>query len=116
MRCLLCCWSLLAQFLVQLPIQHSPRRKLPHTSPPTIVQLGFFSEHTLNLWPSCTRFYLVDLWGHQQNYEDIANVDQAEQEKRYQETRKRLEPWKDKVRWPAGPASTPAVLSRRLLP
>ena len=46
----------------------------------------------------------------------LVPVSMFRQEKRYQETRKRLEPWKDKVRWPAGPASTPAVLSRRLLP
>lgn len=46
---------------------------------PLPPQLGFFSESLLTNWPSCTRFYLVDLWGHQKNYEDIANVDQAEQ-------------------------------------
>lgn len=46
---------------------------------PLPLQLGFFSESLLTNWPSCTRFYLVDLWGHQKNYEDIANVDQAEQ-------------------------------------
>jgi hypothetical protein len=61
------------------------------------TQMGLFSEQLLTHWPSCTRFYAVDLWGHQENYNDIANVDQAEQENRYQETRKRLEPWKDKV-------------------
>ncbi|PRW61289.1 Capsular polysaccharide synthesis [Chlorella sorokiniana] len=59
--------------------------------------MGLFSEQLLTHWPSCTRFYAVDLWGHQENYNDIANVDQAEQENRYQETRKRLEPWKDKM-------------------
>jgi hypothetical protein len=43
------------------------------------VQMGLFSEQLLTHWPSCTRFYAVDLWGHQENYNDIANVDQAEQ-------------------------------------
>lgn len=61
-----------------------PNRFRPNQAPPRCpaapaAQLGFFSEALLTHWPSCTRFYLVDLWGHQQNYEDIANVDQAEQ-------------------------------------
>jgi len=33
----------------------------------------------------------------QENYDDLANVDDSEQEKRYQATRTKLEPWKDKV-------------------
>lgn len=64
------------------------------------VQRAIFSESLLKRWPSCTRFYLVDPWGHQggnQNYIDSANVEQSEQEKRYQEARKRLEPWQDKT-------------------
>jgi hypothetical protein len=29
------------------------------------VQTGAFAAKTLAAWPSCTRYYLVDLWGHQ---------------------------------------------------
>jgi hypothetical protein len=33
----------------------------------------------------------------QKNYHDLANVDDAEQERRYQQTRDALKPWQDKT-------------------
>lgn len=30
-----------------------------------LLQMGVYSEQILKAWPSCTRYYLVDLWGHQ---------------------------------------------------
>ena len=38
------------------------------------VQNGFFSKQLLKTWPSAKKLYLVDLWGHQENYADMANA------------------------------------------
>ena len=51
----------------------------------------------LRSWPSCSRYVLVDVWQHQKNYNDAANVDDAEHEKFYQETMQVLSPWKEKL-------------------
>ena len=32
------------------------------------VQRGGYALHMLNTWPSCQRYYLVDLWAPQENY------------------------------------------------
>ncbi|GAB4813768.1 hypothetical protein N2152v2_000814 [Parachlorella kessleri] len=61
------------------------------------VQNGDFAAHTLRVWTACERYYLVDLWGHQANYEDLANVNDDEQERRYQQTQANLQPWKEKT-------------------
>lgn len=55
---------------------------------------GGFSRFTLDTWPSCKRFYLVDIWRHQPNYKDIANVDNAEQDKLYNQAMETLAPYK----------------------
>lgn len=47
------------------------------------VQNGFYAAEILTRWPSCTEYNLVDLWGHQENYHDFANVDQETQEAIY---------------------------------
>jgi predicted O-methyltransferase YrrM len=41
--------------------------------------------------------YLVDVWGQQANYKDVANVADSEQEAFYQQARKRMEPFKGKA-------------------
>lgn len=70
-------WLLLtAPAALPLPLFVSSPRPSPSLPWP---QLGYYSKHLLSQWPSCTRFYLVDLWGHQDNYEDVANVDQQAQ-------------------------------------
>jgi hypothetical protein len=61
------------------------------------VQEGKFSYWTLMHWTNCTEYHLVDLWGHQENYEDVANVDQASQDKIYQLAMRDLEEYKDKI-------------------
>ena len=61
------------------------------------VQVGLNSMDLLTRWKSCTYLGLVDLWEHQENYKDVANVNSTEQESKYQETKKRLETWKDKT-------------------
>lgn len=60
------------------------------------VQKGYFSHQTLNDWKSCKSFKLIDLWGYQENYKDFANVNNEEHEKRFQETKTRMEPFKEK--------------------
>ncbi|PNW79477.1 hypothetical protein CHLRE_09g416700v5 [Chlamydomonas reinhardtii] len=54
------------------------------------VQRGHFAAHTLKTWPSATRYYLVDIWQHQPNYEDFANVDNAKQDQLFKEAQGNL--------------------------
>ncbi|KAG2429484.1 hypothetical protein HXX76_010721 [Chlamydomonas incerta] len=61
------------------------------------VQRAHFAAHTLHTWPSCTRYYLVDIWRQQPNYEDFANVADNEQEKIFQEATNNLKPFEHKV-------------------
>jgi len=43
------------------------------------VQRGIFAKHNLRHWPSCKRYFLVDVWRHQANYVDAANENDAKQ-------------------------------------
>lgn len=61
------------------------------------VRKGEFAINNLRMWPSCEKYILVDIWGHQENYIDLANLDNDEQEKIYQETKKLLLPYNDKL-------------------
>jgi hypothetical protein len=54
------------------------------------VQQGEFSHMMLSKWSHCTDYYLVDVWKHQDNYEDSANIPDADQEVNYRTTKKRL--------------------------
>ena len=62
------------------------------------VQGGYYSNIILSQWPSCREYHLVDLWAHQENYEDLANADQAEQDRLYNESIENTKDWKDKIR------------------
>jgi hypothetical protein len=61
------------------------------------VQSGNHAKFILNRWKSCQSFKLVDLWAHQVNYIDNANVPDQKQEEFFQTTQKNLEPWKTKT-------------------
>lgn len=61
------------------------------------VQRGHYSEKILQTWEKCQRYYLVDVWRQQNSYKDIANVDDDEQEKIYNEAKSRLGPWDQKT-------------------
>jgi len=50
------------------------------------VKQGSFATATLEGWPSCEKYYLIDIWETQENYVDIANVPQQVQDKFYLET------------------------------
>jgi Methyltransferase domain len=60
------------------------------------VLAGLFARITLQDWPSCERYVLVDAWRHLENYQDSANTDSAHQEKRYEQSMTHLAPWIDK--------------------
>ena len=61
------------------------------------VQSGHFAANNLNKWTKCKRYYLIDVWQKQQNYNDLANVDNKDQENLYKKTLARIDKWKDKV-------------------
>jgi hypothetical protein len=61
------------------------------------VQQGLFSEHNLNIWKSCERYYLVDVWAQQVNYKDGANVGNKRQNELYESTVNRMKRFGDKV-------------------
>src|SRR5690348_11170719 len=44
------------------------------------VQRGYFSEEVLTQWSSCETYWLVDIWKHQSNYRDGANVNDKTQQ------------------------------------
>lgn len=60
------------------------------------VQSGVFAKWNLQNWPSNRIYYLVDLWAPQTNYSDIANVDQAQQERIYNEATQATALWPEK--------------------
>jgi len=61
------------------------------------VQQGLFAEHILKHWPSCTKFYLIDIWAHQKNYVDGANVGDKEQDLVYRKALNRMAPFRNKT-------------------
>jgi len=60
-------------------------------------QKGLFSVEMLKRWPSCKEYHLVDLWAHQENYVDSANVRPRMQENFYEETLRNINNWTDKI-------------------
>ena len=54
------------------------------------VKQGVYSRTILHQWKSCQSYKLVDLWAHQENYKDGANVDQETQNKFFEETKATL--------------------------
>lgn len=63
------------------------------------VQAGLFAEHALREWPACTEYYLVDIWAQQENYDDMANVNNEQQNEFFTQTKQRMEPFKDKAKF-----------------
>jgi hypothetical protein len=60
------------------------------------VQQGVFAESVLTNWANAEEYVLVDIWAHQDKYEDQANVDQRTQNVYYDETMKRMDACKKK--------------------
>jgi hypothetical protein len=61
------------------------------------VQAGGMSDWTLSRWPSCTKFYLIDLWKHQENYHDFANADDEAQNQLFEAAQNTLKKFQDKT-------------------
>lgn len=61
------------------------------------VQRGVHARKVLENWPSCQTFQLIDLWGHQENYVDKANVQQQAQDRIYNEAQNRLKKFAHKT-------------------
>eukprot|EP01012_Entosiphon_sulcatum_P004852 TRINITY_DN12010_c0_g1_i1.p1 TRINITY_DN12010_c0_g1~~TRINITY_DN12010_c0_g1_i1.p1 ORF type:complete len:262 (-),score=44.82 TRINITY_DN12010_c0_g1_i1:13-798(-) len=62
------------------------------------VYRGLFAKDILSRWKSAERYYCVDLWKAQENYGgDIANRNQQQFNKLFDETKERLSPWRGKV-------------------
>lgn len=55
------------------------------------VQIGVFAEKNLNKWKTCEKYYLIDLWKHQENYEDFANAEDSVQLANMKATETRLQ-------------------------
>ena len=62
------------------------------------VQKGHLTKSILLLWSSAEEHLLVDLWGQQENYVDIANVNDVAQEHNYQDALENTVHWADKRR------------------
>jgi Methyltransferase domain len=61
------------------------------------VQSGYFALTMLNNWPTCTKYYLVDVWRQLANYVDFSNVEDASQETLYEQTKNALKKWENKT-------------------
>lgn len=55
------------------------------------VQRGIFAQEILDRWTSAKEYHLIDLWTHQDNYVDSANVKQEIQNKFMNEALQRLQ-------------------------
>ncbi|CAF3208982.1 unnamed protein product [Rotaria sp. Silwood2] len=63
------------------------------------VQLGTFSLHLLKNWSNCVEFHAIDLWAHQEHYQDPANSPQSVQEEAFQTAKKNLENFNHIIRY-----------------
>ena len=48
------------------------------------VQTGHFADIIIKQWPSLKQYYGIDVWKHQENYKDGANVEENQQIKYYE--------------------------------
>lgn len=55
------------------------------------VKQGVFAKVILDKWKSCKSYMLVDVWAHQENYKDIANVADATHNQFYEQTKAALQ-------------------------
>ena len=61
------------------------------------VQRGIYSKTILSQWTSCAEYHLVDIWAKQENYVDIANVDQRQQDEIYERAMQNTDLWREKI-------------------
>lgn len=61
------------------------------------VKEGVFARHMLGNWKSCEKYHLVDVWAHQKNYKDLANVRDEVHDKFYEKTLENTKPYQHKL-------------------
>ena len=62
------------------------------------VQRGVFARNILKRWARNQEYHLIDIWEQQSNYNDIANVAQAEQDVIYIEAMQNVKEYQEQVR------------------
>jgi hypothetical protein len=61
------------------------------------VRTGAYALENLKNWPRCKEYHLVDVWKHQDNYEDSINVANIQQEQNFNKTMRNVRNYLDKV-------------------
>jgi hypothetical protein len=61
------------------------------------VQHGTFAQTTLSHWPSCEKYYLIDVWSQQTKYVDQANVDNSTQDEIFAAAKNNVQQWANKT-------------------
>jgi hypothetical protein len=61
------------------------------------VQHGTFAQTTLSHWPSCERYYLIDVWAQQTKYVDQANLDNSTQDENFAAAKNSVQQWANKT-------------------
>lgn len=61
------------------------------------VQCGDYAKSILEVIPSIEKIYLVDLWQHQENYYDFANVSDNTHQENMEKTIANTKPWEKKI-------------------
>lgn len=61
------------------------------------VKQGEFAKHMLEGWDTCEKYHLVDLWEQQDNYKDVANVDNDKHNQFYQDTLENVKSQEGKI-------------------
>lgn len=62
------------------------------------ISQGVFAARTLGQWPSCTRYYAIDLWAHQANYSEAGNKPNSVMEVYYKRSVQNMAPYSEKVK------------------
>lgn len=94
--------SLVSGFLVPPPFREEFGRMLESLGGFKVgvelgVQTGNYALLMLSTWPSAEKYYLVDLWSHQLNYVDGANVDNGTHEVKMHYAQAKLKEYKHKT-------------------
>jgi len=61
------------------------------------VREGEFAKQTLDVWKSCEKYHLVDLWEYQENYKDASNVNNAGHAKNLLTAKDNMKDYQEKV-------------------
>ena len=62
------------------------------------ISQGVFASRTLRQWPSCSRYYAIDLWKHQKNYKEAGNKPNSMMEVYFRRSVQNMAPYGEKVK------------------